>query len=185
MSFLQVTNNYLASDSAKWTDVVQAVSVPISLVVSWLIFRSGENSEVVKQRGAFLLDCADQCEKKVNHISVDARRYYMNPPVGSEEQVLEVEINSSIKQLGRLLSRLSTVAERDANFFFKAYAELKESITGSATDFASASRGKLKPNDNKIARIINAAHALSMQVESVRTDYLRSAKPKQNKRKSP
>lgn len=163
----------ISDEPTKVTDIIQAVSVPLSLFLSWLIFRLGQNTERKKIKAEHFQSLAIDCESLVRKISEDGRKYLVNPPTANLEKAeIEVCLVGDLKRLSNLFVRLADLADLPETHFLKLHISFKESLTGTNIQFRSKKAQKLSPDDAKLATINSCAESLDKAIHEIRKNSI-------------
>ncbi len=149
-------------------ELLELLTVPVSLYISWKIFESGKKQEMEKSKVGFLVEQCGKLKAHIENLEKDIISYYSNPHKNSQDkQALEININSKMSSLQRKLPKLGARAGYGEHYFFNKFLAFKENCTGFSSGFGSDNLKPKAPTDEMFLRVGQTKENLLSEIETI------------------
>ncbi len=150
-------------------DLLGLFEVPVSLAITYFIFRLGQGAEKDRQLIDHAIRYSDDCEREVTSLVQRVSSFLHHPTAGISKQAVQVEITTRMDYLRGLLTRAARFSKQEDKYFFDEYFAFFSAVSGTNSGIFS---GGLPVNQGQVAQasrdIASAGQALVKKLDELR-----------------
>jgi hypothetical protein len=132
-------------------DLIQALAIPVTTIVSVLLFRMGKNDEKRRLILSFSVDMAKELSSHIIGLKESGVSYHCNTMSATDRQGLAIKINLDMKSLSLLLGKFAQTVGYRADYFAIDHSRFHAAVSGG--QFGSSKIKKLLVTDPVIVEI--------------------------------